>query len=81
MWILFDRSTRRRTRLRLRLKGDYEAVEPVYREALAMNRKLLGNEHPDVATSLNNLADLLERKGDYEAALHRAVGRRRHPAG
>ena len=42
-------------------------------EALAMRRRLLGDEDPDVATSLNNLAKLLKEKGDLEAAepLHR----------
>ena len=30
------------------------------REALAIRKKVLGNEHRDVATSLNNLASLLD---------------------
>ncbi len=33
-----------------------------------MRRKLLGAEHPDVASSLNNLALLLDAKGDYAGA-------------
>jgi hypothetical protein len=33
-----------------------------------MQRKLLGEEHPDVAASLNRLAVLLASKGDYAAA-------------
>ena len=33
-----------------------------------MRQKLLGAEHPDVATSLNNLAGVLFRQGKYEAA-------------
>jgi tetratricopeptide (TPR) repeat protein len=52
----------------LHTKGDYAAAEPLYREALAMRRKLLGDEHPDVARSLDNLATLLREKGDYAAA-------------
>ncbi len=31
-----------------------------------MSRKLLGTEHPDVASSLNNLAALYRAQGRYE---------------
>ncbi|WP_442942269.1 tetratricopeptide repeat protein, partial [Nostoc sp.] len=31
-------------------------AEPLHIQALALWRKLLGEEHPDVAQSLNNLA-------------------------
>ncbi len=48
--------------------GDYSAAEPLYRDALAINQKVLGPEHPRVATDLNNLAGLLEAKGDYAGA-------------
>ena len=41
-------------------QGKYDEAEPLYREALAIDRKVSGNEHPDVATSLNNLAGLLK---------------------
>ena len=40
----------------------------MYREALAMRRKLLGNEHPDVATTLNGLAWVLAVKGKLAEA-------------
>ena len=30
----------------------------MYDESLRIRRKVLGNEHPDVAQSLNNLAEL-----------------------
>ena len=40
----------------------------LHREALAMHRKLLGNEHLEVATSLGNLGLLLQYQGDYERA-------------
>ena len=33
-----------------------------------MARKTLGREHPDVATRLNNLAQLLSDQGDYVGA-------------
>lgn len=38
------------------------------REALAVRRKTLGDEHPAVGTALNNLGLLLKTMGDYEAA-------------
>ena len=38
--------------------GDYAKAEPLYRRALAICEKALGAEHPDTATSLNNLAAL-----------------------
>ena len=40
----------------------------MYLEALAMRRKLLGNEHPDVAGSLHNLASVLQARGDLAGA-------------
>ena len=42
------------------LQGKYDEAEPLYCEALAIDRKVSGDEHPNVATSLNNLASLLE---------------------
>ncbi|MCH2248029.1 MAG: tetratricopeptide repeat protein, partial [Crocosphaera sp.] len=48
--------------------GKYEAAEPLYVDALAMWKKLLGEEHPDVASSMNNLAALYDSQGKYEAA-------------
>jgi CHAT domain-containing protein/TolA-binding protein len=49
-------------------KGDYVGAEPLHRRALAIREKVLGPEHPDTATSLNNLAEVLLRKRDYDAA-------------
>ena len=37
-------------------------------EALDLRRRLLGDQHPDVASSLNNLASIVYAKGDYDAA-------------
>ena len=48
--------------------GEYSKAEPLFIQALEMGRKLLGNEHPDVATSLNNLAQLYQSQGRYEEA-------------
>jgi tetratricopeptide (TPR) repeat protein len=50
------------------LKGRYSEAEPLYQQALALRQKLLGDEHPDVATSFNNLAALYESQGRYSEA-------------
>jgi hypothetical protein len=39
-------------------QGHYAAAEPLYERSLAIKEKALGPDHPDVATSLNNLATL-----------------------
>ncbi len=38
--------------------GDHAAALPLYRQALEIRRTALGENHPDFATSLNNLAML-----------------------
>src|SRR4029079_551496 len=48
--------------------GAYAKAEPLYERALAIREKALGQEHPDVAASLNNLAWLYHTKGDYVKA-------------
>ncbi|WP_139240833.1 tetratricopeptide repeat protein, partial [Geitlerinema sp. PCC 9228] len=40
----------------------------LYRQALEMRKRLLGEPHPDVASSLNNLAFLYQSQGRYEEA-------------
>ena len=45
----------------------YEA-EPLYLQALELTKRLLGEEHPHVATSLNNLALLYKSQGRYSEA-------------
>lgn len=52
----------------LDMNAKYAGAEPLYRRALAISEKALGQEHPDTAGSLINLAGLLKRKGDYEGA-------------
>jgi hypothetical protein len=37
-------------------RGNYSQAEPLYQRSLAIDEKVLGKEHPDVATTLNNLA-------------------------
>ena len=39
-------------------QGQYAKAEPLYQRSLAIREKALGPEHPDVANSLNNLAEL-----------------------
>ncbi len=48
--------------------GQYQEAIPFAEEALAIRREQLGTRHPDVATSLNNLAGLYEAQGRYGEA-------------
>jgi tetratricopeptide (TPR) repeat protein len=49
-------------------QGRYSEAEPLYRDALALCKRLLGEEHPSVAVSLNNLAGLYANQGQFEKA-------------
>ena len=51
------------------LQGKYEEAEPLYHKALAIDRKVYGNEHPAVARDLNNLAGLLEAQVGWVASV------------
>ncbi len=46
-----------------RTQGRYADAEPYHKRALAILEKALGTEHPNVATSLENYADLLRSTG------------------
>ena len=46
-------------------RARYTDAEPLYKRALAIREKAHGPEHPDVATSLNNLASLYDNQGQY----------------
>jgi CHAT domain-containing protein/tetratricopeptide (TPR) repeat protein len=48
--------------------GNYAKAEPLYLEAIVMQKKILGTEHPGYATSLHNLAGLYESMGNYAKA-------------
>jgi tetratricopeptide (TPR) repeat protein len=48
--------------------GTYLAARPLYERALEIREKVLGPEHPETATSLNNLAALLHAQGDLAGA-------------
>ena len=47
------------------------ADEPLYKRALAIREKALGPDHPDVATSLDNLAALYRAQSRYGVLLRR----------
>ena len=49
-------------------EGRYGEAEPLLVEALIIRKQLLGSEHPEVATTLNNLALLYQTQGRYEEA-------------
>ena len=49
-------------------RAAYSGARALFERALAIREKLLGPEHPDTATSLNNLAALLQEQGDLAGA-------------
>ena len=49
-------------------QGIYDQAEPWYKKSLEITRSRLGEEHPDVADSLNNLALLYYSMGRYQEA-------------
>jgi len=58
-------------------RGQYTAAEPLYLRALGIREKVLDANHPDVATSLHNLAGLYYKQGRYsdaEPLFKRALG-------
>jgi CHAT domain-containing protein len=64
--------------------GDYARAEPLYKQALEITLKALGENHPSYATSLNNVAFLYYAMGDYARAepLHKqAIEIRRRALG
>ncbi len=49
-------------------EGGYKEAIPLAQRAIAISEKALGRKHPDVATSLNNLALLYVAQGNYTQA-------------
>ena len=49
-------------------QGTYDQSESWYEKCLEITRSRLGENHPDVAESLNNLANLYNSMGHYEQA-------------
>jgi CHAT domain-containing protein/Tfp pilus assembly protein PilF len=54
--------------LELYQQGKYNEAIPLAKKALAIFKKILGDNHPNTATSLNNLAGLYESQGKYSEA-------------
>ena len=52
-----------------RRRGDFDEALRLRHESLAIERELLGEEHPDVARSLQALGNLLHLRGDYEESV------------
>ncbi|MCB1073700.1 MAG: tetratricopeptide repeat protein, partial [Chlamydiia bacterium] len=50
-------------------EGKYPLSEKFSRKVLELRRSLLGDNHPDVATSLNNVGSTLEALGKHQEAL------------
>ncbi|HSF29838.1 MAG TPA: FxSxx-COOH system tetratricopeptide repeat protein [Candidatus Tectomicrobia bacterium] len=52
----------------LRLLGDYAGAQPAYERALALHEQLSGPDHPNVARSLYDLANLYRDRERYREA-------------
>jgi len=48
--------------------ANYKKAEPLYLKALAIDEKVLGEEHPSTAATYNNLAGLYKSMGEYTKA-------------
>jgi Tetratricopeptide repeat len=46
----------------------YEQAEDMHRQTVKLREKVLGREHPETLTSMNNLALVLSEQGEYEQA-------------
>ena len=53
----------------MRKKSDFEEAKVLYLAALEGRRRVLGEEHKDTLSSLNNMGVLLANMEDYEGAL------------
>ena len=65
-------------------EGNHDAAEKLFREALAMNRRLLGDKHKEIAAGLSNLAFVQQEKGDLahaEANFRQALAMQRELLG
>jgi CHAT domain-containing protein/Tfp pilus assembly protein PilF len=54
--------------IKLYNQGKYDEAIPLAQRSLAIREKALGTDHPNVATSLNNLALLYDSQGKYAQA-------------
>ena len=56
-----------------RIQGKYGEAEPLYERCQAIQEKVLGPEHPHLATTLHSRAGLLEIQVGHEEVLTRVV--------
>ena len=52
----------------LNSQGQYRLAEPLYKQDMEITRAALGEDHPEFASSLDNLAGLYDSMGRYEEA-------------
>ncbi|CAF1222864.1 unnamed protein product [Adineta steineri] len=50
-------------------QGDYEKAVWYYEQGLKIRQKILPSNHPDVASSYNNISSVYEKTGEYSKAL------------
>ena len=65
---LFEASDLNERAIKLGNAGRYSEAEPLYKQSLAIREKVLGPNHPDVAATLNGLAELYRALGRYTDA-------------
>ena len=51
--------------------AEYKKAEELYKKALEIRERILGEEHPSTAASYHNLAGVYDRQGEYKKALSR----------
>jgi tetratricopeptide (TPR) repeat protein len=49
--------------------GDYDTALKYYQKSLVIYEKVRGTNHPDTATSYNNIGEVYKSKGEYDKAL------------
>ena len=62
------------------MRGNYAGAESLFREVLERYEVIFGGEHPNIATTLNNLAEVLRRQGradESEPVQRRCLAMRR----
>ena len=52
------------------IQNNFQKAAPLYNEALQMYRRLLKNNHPDLATSISNTAHFYNEIGNLKKQLH-----------
>ncbi len=66
------------------VQGSYDDAEPLYRESIALSVRLLGENHPTTAMTLQNLAQVEQFRGkldDAEVLYRRALDAKRRALG